>query len=133
MRFLTRFSLSAAPIVALTPIVAHAQALSRVVGLFNAFVGLMLTAAILSYCVGFVVWIIRLGTWPTYRTEAIKIMEWSVVILFVLVVLLAIVQFFQNHPQTAAYVVSTIAILLIAGIILFLATKGVEKEKEEKH
>ena len=78
------------------PAVANAETtFTQVIGLFNIFVGLMLTVALFTYGLGFFLWLCRLGTWPTYRTEAIKIMEWSVVILFVLVVLLAIVQFFQ--------------------------------------
>lgn len=95
------------------------------------FVGLMLTAALLTYGLGFVIWLTRLGTWPTYRTEAIKIMEWSVVILFVLVVLLAIVQFFQYHPREAAFVVSAIVAIIIVGIIVFLASRPAEKKKDD--
>lgn len=133
MKFLTYFIPRAAVFTALAPALASAQTISQAVGLFNVFVGLMLTAALLAYGIGFVVWITRLGTWPSYRTEAIKIMEWSVVILFVLVVLLGIVQFFQNHPRAAAYTVSVIVILLVGGVILFLAAKGGEKhEKKEE-
>ena len=113
------------------PMSATALEVSQVIGFFNVFVGLMLTAAILMYCGGFIAWLTRLGTWPSYRTEPIKIMEWSVVILFVLVVLLAIVQFFQDHPQTAAYVVSSIVVLLVVGGVLISAAKG--EKKEEKH
>jgi len=87
----------------LLPALASAEtSFTQVIGLFNIFVGLMLTVALLTYFLGFFLWLCRLGTWPTYRTEAIKIMEWSVVILFVLVVLLAIVQFFQYHPKEAS-------------------------------
>ncbi len=134
MRLLARLIPSVALFVAMAPAVASAQTLSKTVGFFNVFVGLMLTVAILTYGTGFIVWVVRLGTWPTYRTEAIKIMEWSVVILFVLVVLLGIVQFFQAHPRAAAYTVSAIVILLIVAAILFLAAKGGEKaEKKEEN
>src|SRR3990167_6382361 len=85
-----------------------AQTLAGVTGFFNIFVGLMLTVARVTYGIGAVIWIVRLGTWPSYRTEAIKILEWSVVILFVLVVLLLIVQFFRYHPKEAGWVVSVI-------------------------
>ena len=113
------------------PVVASAQTLTKAVGVFNVFVGLMLTAAILTFGTGFVVWIIRLGTWPTYRTEAIKIMEWGVVILFVLVVLLMIVQFFQNHARAATYIVSTIVLILLAFVIIRMAAAKSEKKEEE--
>jgi|SRR3989338_4313859 len=122
----------AALAVVATPLVASAQTFSRVLGVFNVFVGLMLTAALLTYATGFIVWVIRLGTWPSYRTEAIKIMEWSVVILFVLVVLLAIVQFFQNHPREGSYVASIIVLLLFVGIIIYLVSHSGGEKKEEK-
>lgn len=105
----------------------------QAIGVFNVFVGLMLTLAILTYGLGFSLWLCRLGTWPTYRTEAIKIMEWSVVVLFVLVVLLAIVQFFQYHPRQAAFVVSAIVAIIIVWIIVYLAAHSGGGEKKEEH
>lgn len=110
-----------------------ANSVTQAVGVFNVFVGLMLTAALLIYGVGFVVWLVRLGTWPTYRTEGIKIMEWAVVVLFVLVVLLAIVQFFQYHPRQAGIVGSLIVAILIVWMIVYLATHsgGGEKKKDD--
>lgn len=107
---------------------------TQAIGLFNVFVGIMLTVALFTYGLGFILWLCRLGTWPTYRTEAIKIMEWSVVILFVLVVLLAIVQFFQYHPKEAAWAVSIIVGIIIVWIILYLAAhSGGGEKKEAKH
>lgn len=118
--------------LALPAIVNAETTFTQVVGLFNIFVGLMLTVALLTYGLGFFLWLARLGTWPTYRTEAIKIMEWSVVILFVLVVLLAIVQFFQYHPREAGWAVSIVVGIIIIWIILYLAAhSGGEKKKEE--
>lgn len=107
---------------------------AQAIGVFNVFVGLMLTVALFTYGLGFILWLCRLGTWPTYRTEAVKIMEWSVVILFVLVILMAIVQFFQNHPRQATYVVSIIVGIIVVWIILYLATHsgGEEKKKDAK-
>ena len=113
------------------PAVANAETtFTQVIGLFNIFVGLMLTVALFTYGLGFFLWLCRLGTWPTYRTEAIKIMEWSVVPLFVLVVLLAIVQFFQYHPKEAGYVVSVIVAIVIIWIILYLAAHSGEGKKK---
>ena len=124
-------------LVACAPFSAYGQAtqtVSMIVGFFNIFVGLMLTAAILTFTVGFIMWCTRLGTWPSYRTEAVKVMEWSVVILFVLVVILAIVQFFQNHSRTASYIISFIIIVAIIWIIVVLAadSEGGEKKEEKK-
>lgn len=132
MRVRSRLSLLALLTIG-TPTLVSAQAISKAIGLFNVFVGVMLTTALLAYGIGFIVWIVRLGTWPSYRTEAIKIMEWSVVILFVLVVLFAIVQYFQNYPRTSAYIVATIILLIvIGGIIVIAAKNGGKEEKKEK-
>lgn len=116
----------------LSPSLALAQVntTSQIAGLFNIFVGLLLTVAMLTYAVGLIMWFVRLGTWPTYRTEAIKIMEWSVAQLFVLVVLLAIVQFFQRHPQAAMYVLSFIVVVGIIAMAIYIASHSGE-EKEE--
>lgn len=111
-------------------VVAQTEAVSRIVGVFNVFVGLMLAVALIVYFGGFAMWWVRLGTWPSYRTEAIKVMEWAVVILFVLVVLLGIVQFFQNHQGAAAYVISVLVAVGIMWIILYLMRHTGEKEKK---
>lgn len=124
-------ALALAIALALPAIASAETTFTQVIGLFNIFVGLMLTVALFTYFLGFFLWLTRLGTWPTYRTEAIKIMEWSVVILFVLVVLLAIVQFFQFHPREAAFVVSVLVAIIIVWIILYLASRPKEKKKEE--
>ncbi|MSU73895.1 hypothetical protein EXS56_02015 [Candidatus Kaiserbacteria bacterium] len=138
------FRALASPLILWFPALAHAgdvgagtsantgASFTQAIGLFNVFVGLMLTMAILTYGLGFFLWLCRLGTWPTYRTEAIKIMEWSVVVLFVLVVLLAIVQFFQYHPREAAWTVSVIVGIIIIWIIVYLAAhSGGGKKKKE--
>lgn len=106
--------------------------LTQVVGLFNIFVGLMLVVALLAYGAGFVMWATRLGSWPSPRDEAIHIMMWTPTILFVLVVLLAVVQFLQNHPRAGAYIISTIILLVVIGVIIYLAlnARGEKKEKE---
>ncbi|OGG53812.1 hypothetical protein A3H16_03490 [Candidatus Kaiserbacteria bacterium RIFCSPLOWO2_12_FULL_53_8] len=131
MRYLSSLT-SVAFLLYAVPTVVAAQTITQAVGLFNVFVGLMLTIALLAWATGFVVWWVRLGTWPSYRTEAITIMEWSVVILFVLVVLLGIVQFFQEHRRAAAYIVSTIVLVLLIGAIVVIATKGKKEVKKEE-
>lgn len=131
----TRLSAHALPLLVLaTPFLAQAQVgvVSQIVGIFNIFVGVMLTVALMVYAIGFVMWIIRLGTWPSYRTEAIRVMEWSVAILFTLVVLLGIVQFFQRHPQEATYVLSAVIIIAIIWIVVYLSTHSEEKKDDHK-
>lgn len=127
---MTRMPALLSTLVLATPLLvaAQTQTVANIVGVFNVFVGLMLTVALLVYFFGFVLWWTRLGTWPTYRTEAVKVMEWSVAILFSLVVILGIVQFFQRHQQAAGYVISA---LVIIGIMWFISTI-VKEPSEEK-
>jgi hypothetical protein len=98
-------------------------------GLFNIFIGVMLVAAILAYVTGLIVWIVRLGT--IARVEGIHIMEWGVVILFVLVVLLAIVQYFTSHPQAVTMLIAGI-IAIFVGWIVIQVMKGSGGEKKEE-
>lgn len=111
---------------------AEVSTVARIVGIFNVFVGLMLGVALLFYGFGLVMWFVRLGSWPSYRTEAIRSMEWSVAILFTLVVLLGIVQFFQNHQRAATYVLSAIILILIVWVILYLVVHSGSGEKEKE-
>jgi len=116
------------------PWVARAEIVGQVASLFNIFVGLMLTAAILVYGIGFVMWVTRLGTWPTYRTEAIKVLEWSVAILFVLVALLMVVQFFRDHPTASTYVIAGLILLFLAwGVVTIMRSSSEKKEDGEEH
>jgi len=110
--------------------IAQTDAVSQVVGVFNVLVGLMLVAALLTYALGVVVWACRLGTWPSYRTEAIRTLEWAVATLFTLVVLLGIVQFFQRHPQQATYVISAIVVILVIWMVVYLIAHSGGGEKK---
>jgi Ca2+/Na+ antiporter len=104
--------------------------LQTALGLFNIFVGLMLTASILLFFTGLIVWLIRLGT--IHREEGIHIMAYAVNVLFVLVFLLAIVQFFQNHRAEATMVTAALIILIILWLFYKVATHESPK-KPEKH
>jgi hypothetical protein len=116
--------------VLLFPSAASAQVISEIAGLFNIMVGLMLVFSFLFFFGGFGLWFTRLGTFPTYRDEAIKLMEWGVVVLFVLAVLLFVVQFVQKHAAVAAFLVG----IAIVGAVAVLVIKTSEtKDPEEKH
>lgn len=117
--------------LALLPAVASADVLPRVAGLFNVFVGLMLTAAFLSFGTGTILWAARLGTYPTYRDEGIRYMMWGVVVLFVLVILLAVVQFVQHHAAAAAFLFGVVVLILAGWMVLTVATA--KEEKKEEH
>jgi hypothetical protein len=106
--------------------------LSIVVALFNIVVGLMLVAAMLFMGGGLMLWYVRLGTYPTYRDEAIGMMEWACAILFVLVVLLGVAQYVQTHMAIAMMIVGVVIFALIAYFVAttLMASGG---EEEEHH
>jgi len=117
-----------APVIAL-PWSADAITFVQFLNLFNIFVGLFLTTTILVFLGGLGTYFLRLGTWPNHRDQALKVMEWGVVMLFVLVVLVAIVQAFERHTQIAMTVLGGIVILVVAGLALrFVMTQ----EHDEK-
>lgn len=103
---------------------------AEIFGLFNIFVGLMLVGAILAFVTGLIVWVVRLGI--VGRSEGIRIMEWGVVTLFVLVVLLAIEQYFVSHPA-AITVLFAVVIALFVGYVVIHVIKGGGGEKKEEH
>lgn len=103
--------------------------LATIVGLFNIMVGLMLVVSALLMCGGFILWYVRLGTFPSYRDDAINIMQWGVAILFVLVVLLGVAQFVQTHT---ALVMMLIGALIAAGVVYVIATSVTASNGEHK-
>lgn len=107
--------------------------LTQFVGLFNIFVGLLLTLAFLLMAAACAMWVARLGTTPTYRDEAIDLMQWAVAILFVLVLLLLLVQFVQRHTATAVYIAGFFIIGLAAWAVIWAyreSAKGAGGEEE---
>lgn len=115
------------------PLSAHALTLVQVTELFNVFVGLMLTVGLLIYFAGLGLYFSRLGTWPNHRDKAIKIMEWGVAVLFVLIVILIVAQYFQRYPEIASIVVAGLFLFAVAGVGVYVAVVSRGGEKEEKH
>ncbi len=97
----------------------HMEGLQTIIGLFNIVAGLMLVSSILLMVGGLGVWYVRLGTFPTYRDDAIVIMRWGVSILFVLVVLLGVAQYVQTHMSIAML---AIGVVIVAAIAYFVAS-----------
>ncbi|OGG53246.1 hypothetical protein A3C20_03335 [Candidatus Kaiserbacteria bacterium RIFCSPHIGHO2_02_FULL_55_25] len=116
---------------ALLPEVVFAQTLSVVTGVFNILVGLMLVAAFLMFFGALIGWFVRRGAWPSYRDEMIHIMEWAVVVMFVLVVLLMLVHFVQVYKAAAAFVFGIIIFLAIVWVIMTVATAKPKKDADE--
>lgn len=106
--------------------------LSTVIALFNIVVGLMLVISILLMVAGLGLWYVRLGTWPTYRDEAIEMMQWGVAILFVMVVLLGVAQFVQTHMAVS---MMAIGVVVAAIVVYFVGTNLMSSggEEEEHH
>ncbi len=106
--------------------------LTQFVGLFNVFVGLMLTVSILLLGAGCAMWVARLGTAPTYRDEAIVVMEWAVAILFTIVILLLLVQFVQRHTGTAVYLLGFVILGFVAWAVI-TSIQEANKAPAEEH
>src|SRR3989344_3514338 len=92
------------------PQTASALTFPQVVGLFHIAVGLILTGIVLLFITGFSVYIARLNTWPSHRDAAIRVLEWAVVMLFVLLVVLAMVNAIQNHGAIALPILAFVVI-----------------------
>ncbi len=104
---------------------------AQVLSFFNLFIGLMLVASFLLFVGGFIQYLVRLGTWPTYRDEAIEMMQWGVSVLFTLIVLLAIQQFLLRHLMVA---VSGVALIFVVFVVWVIAKDLMTpKPKPEEH
>jgi len=96
---------------------------------FNLFAGLMLTASLILFLGGFAMYLVRLGTYPTYREDALVYMQWGVSVLFALIVLLGVQQFLLSHMKIAM-VIGTL--LLIALVIWAFMDEGGGHKEEKK-
>ncbi|RJQ34689.1 hypothetical protein C4568_02045 [Candidatus Parcubacteria bacterium] len=96
---------------------------------FNLFVGVMLVTSILLFCGGFLMYLTRLGTWPTYREEAVEIMKWGVSVLFTLVIILAIQQFLLSNLTVAV----TVLVLIFVALVFwaYMTATAAPPKKEE--
>jgi hypothetical protein len=124
-----KYVLTALFLIAL-PGYAHADGISQVAGLFNILAGLMLVVSFLLFFGGLGMWMARLGTFPTYRDDAIVMMQWGVAILFVLAALLALVQFIQKNTDIAYMILG--GVVVAVGIWIAL-TVAAQKPDEDEH
>ena len=115
------------------PSTASAFTIVQFFNLFNIFAGLYLTATCIVFGASLAIYFARLGTWPSHRDTAVKGMEWGVVMLFVLVVLVALVQFFDRHSVIATTILSFVIIAAIVIAVLLSIAKNTENgEKKEE-
>ena len=117
------------------PVITHAQAngLSLFAGLFNIFVGLMLVAAVLLFFGGLIGWYLRRGPNPSNRDEMIRILQWSVAILFVLVVMLGAIRFVQTYQAAAVFMLGIAIFIGAAWLVMTVVASAPKKEDEKKH
>lgn len=114
------------------PGLAHAQTtgVPEIIGLFNIVTGLMFVCAFAMFGGGFISYGVNFGN--SERVKGIKLMEWGVATLFVLVVLLGVVQFLQGHGGVANVIVAIVIIMVVVGGALSVLTQESEPKKEEK-
>lgn len=105
-----------------------AFSMSAALGLFNIIVGLMIVAAFLLFFGGFIGYITRLGL--VGREQGLHYMNWGVTVLFVLIILIGIVQYFQRNPQAMFAVVG----FAISAAVLWLVFKAMQDSgSDEEH
>lgn len=121
MRF-TRFAIYGS-LAALMPTPVFAMTFIQVLGVFHMFVGVFLVAIVLTFASGVFVYFVRLGTWPTHRDTAIEVLEWAISMLFVLIVILGVVRFFESYPYLALLLFG-LAVLFVVLIYLLRAFAG---------
>ena len=119
-------------VVAFAPASASALTFVQVVGLFYIVVGLLLTFTLGIFITGAGVYFARLNTWPSYRDTAIKVLQWGVLMLFILILLIALVQFIQRHSATALAILGVIFIIGVLIIIARVASSGKKKKPPER-
>ncbi|MBI4079736.1 hypothetical protein HY414_00720 [Candidatus Kaiserbacteria bacterium] len=100
------------------PEIALALTFPQVIGLFHIAVGLILTFIVLFFVAVFSVYVARFNTWPSYRDNMIRAMEWAVVMLFVLIILLSIVNAIQHHGDITLPVIAFLIIIVVAFIVV---------------
>ena len=110
---------------ALLPSTASAMTLVQFFGFLNVFVGLFLTLALILYGAAVIIYATRFGC-PN-RMESLDLIEWGLTILFILIVVLGIVQYFQSHPANMMYIIGVIVFLLIVGLIIYAYSGGEKK------
>jgi len=116
----------------LLPLTASAQAtsISEVIGLFNILTGFMFVISFTLFVGGIISYMVDFGNLE--RLKGIQLMEWSVAILFVLVVFLGAAQFLQGNRGLTNIIAAGIVVLaLLYVIITSLAAEPAKPEKKE--
>lgn len=105
----------------LLPYSAYALTLPQVVGLFHIAVGLILAFIVILFATAFCVYVARFNTWPSYRDHMIRVMEWALAMLFVLIVVLSIINAIQHYGEIALPVIAFIIIVVVGYFVVRVA------------
>lgn len=111
----------------LVPSAASALTLTQVIGFFHLAVGLLLTATLIVFLSGVWLWVARFNTWPSHRDTAIRVMEWGVVMIFVLILMLGIVNYIQKYPSVTLPI---IAFIIVVAVAILIVRNLAHKKKE---
>lgn len=106
------------------------QVVPQLAGLFNVFVGGMLTLGILFGVGGFIEYITHLGL--QMRDQGLERMKWGIYVLFVLAVILWLSQFVQKNVPLVIFTLGALVVLLIGWFILSELTAPKKEEEKKK-
>ena len=104
----------------------------QILQLFNICIGVLLVATLGVFVSSVFVYAVRFDTWPNHRDAAIKSMEWSVVMLFVLIILVGILQAFERYTATASFILAFLVIIIILSLIVRVGVSSGGKAEGEK-
>ena len=116
----------------LLPSDASALTFVQILGLFHIVSGLLLTFILLTFLTGIGLYVARLNTWPSHREFAIRVLQWAVAMLFVLIILIAVVNLFQRYTGTALTILAFIIVIAVAVLIVRMAAQSKKKEAGKK-
>lgn len=122
--FLRTITFSMPLVFLLVPASASALTISQIAGLFHMVFGLFIVFTFLIFGAGVSIWAARFNTWPNHRDQAIKVLQWAVGLIFILMLLVGLVQFVQRYTSIALTILAAIVIIgVLILIVRHIATK----------
>ena len=102
--------------------------IGQVFGLLDIVAGLLLVAALLTFGAGLSTYFSRLAL--AKRNESILTLEWGVRLLFVLVLVLGIVEYVQQHTALVLQILAVAVVLAIVYVVFQIAQSSGAGEDE---
>lgn len=113
---------------ALMPVTAFGMTINTLLGYLDIFVGLFLAVSIIMFVGALITYFSRYGT--PRRADAFPFMEWSITIVFVLIVILALVHFLRDHTKITLFILAVIIFLFIAKFVMSVLKESAKKEEK---